>query len=136
MMNEKFTVAVEEITPEYYQFSLRARGKRKPLICGCDSTVDSILTSVTGQMESVLNGLPKPSAYEVLLHTDRRDIEGWDGAKVQTIYQGTSEAVMYSHVSAVELALMATYDGAVDIEIIQDGHSRWLEYRDGKRVDI
>ena len=53
-------------------------------------------------------------------------------AKGVEIYRGNSERIMYSHVSAMEYILMDTL-GTGDIEIIEDGKSRWIDYRDGVR---
>jgi hypothetical protein len=75
------------------------------------------------------------SKFEVLLHATR-PLTAWDRKRVKTIYKGTDEAVMYSYVNALEFALETANDGGAEIEIIQDGQSRWIEYRDGTRIDL
>lgn len=51
---------------------------------------------------------------------------------VAEIYKGDDETIMYSHVSAMEYVLADAY-GSGDIEIVEDGESRWIDYRDGIR---
>jgi hypothetical protein len=69
--------------------------------------------------------------YTVLLHS----VNLVAGEAVQTIYTGEDEYIMYSHVSAVEFTLMACY-GTAEIEIVDAGVSRWIEYQEGVRADI
>jgi hypothetical protein len=51
------------------------------------------------------------------------------------LYRGNSESIMYSHVTAVEFTLSACHATA-DIEIIDNGESRYLNYVGGRRIDI
>jgi len=69
--------------------------------------------------------------YEVNLHS----ISLPAGERVQTVYTGDDETVMYSHVSAIEWTLVACY-GTAEIEIVDAGASRWIEYQEGERDDI
>lgn len=56
-------------------------------------------------------------------------------ATPQTIYKGDDETIMYSHVSAVEATLIATYETG-EIVIEENGRPRSIEYRDGERSDV
>jgi hypothetical protein len=48
-----------------------------------------------------------------------------------TVLKGhMTETLMYSHVNAMEWTLQAS-GGTADIEIVQDGESRWIEYVNG-----
>ena len=62
-----------------------------------------------------------PKRYTVHLH---------GSAKTTQIYRGNSTSVMYSHVTAVETTLKETH-GTAEIEIVENGESRWVQYRDG-----
>jgi hypothetical protein len=85
--------------------------------------------------------MKKIKRFAVNLHASRgtvpqrnENLECWNGKRVVTLYTGHSETAMYSHVSAIEMALMLAHDATAEIEIVEDGESRWIEYRDGQRV--
>jgi len=68
--------------------------------------------------------------FTVNLHT----VNLITGDAVQEVYRGDSETEMYSHVSAIEHTLALTRATA-DIEIVEDGRERWIDYQDGVRDD-
>ena len=49
------------------------------------------------------------------------------------VWTGDDEAILYSHVNAFEYALEGQGNG--ELEIVEDGESRWITYRDGERID-
>ena len=69
--------------------------------------------------------------FTVNLHT----ISLFAGEAVKPVFQGDDEPLMYSHVNAVEWALEAVH-GTAEIEIVDNGESRWIEYQEGKRADL
>lgn len=69
------------------------------------------------------------SEFEVKLYSPRV-------AFGKTVLKGRmTETLMYSHVNAIEWTLSAV-GGTAEIEIEQDGESRWIQYADGVRVDL
>jgi len=66
------------------------------------------------------------NTYQLLLHSL---------GTTRGVYRGSAadDTDMYSHLSTVEDTLAAVRATA-DIEIIENGESRWIEYRAGRRV--
>ena len=66
--------------------------------------------------------------FEVKLHVR--------GRKPKSILKGRmTMALMYSHVNVAEWVLQGT-GGTAEIEIIENGESRWIEYANGERTDV
>lgn len=57
--------------------------------------------------------------------------------RMRVAYRGSASdsSAMYAHLNTIERTLTATR-GTADIEIIENGESRWIEYRAGRRTDV
>jgi hypothetical protein len=84
--------------------------------------------AATGPQEPQEAAAGAAPRYTVNLHV----ISLHGGERVREVYQGGDETVMYSHVSAIEWTLAMT-GGTAEIEIVEDGRERWIDYQDGKR---
>ena len=71
----------------------------------------------------------KRKQFRVLLHPHHSAAN----PGIREMYKGSSEVIMYSHVNTIEGTLMAT-SGTANIEIVEDGESRWIDYRNGGRI--
>lgn len=66
--------------------------------------------------------------YQIHLHTS-------DSVYAVVYCDYNTESHMYSHLNAIEHTLEALR-ATTEIEIIENGESRWIEYRDGNRTDM